>query len=89
MATTTAAVETSAVQKVADQDLEEKLGAAAILDAKRATDDEHAQTLLQALSQNRKAVMWSVLISMAIIMEGVSETRDNPEASQDTCPCPP
>ncbi|KAI0002646.1 sugar transporter-like protein [Xylariaceae sp. FL0662B] len=58
------------VQKVADQALEEKLGQAAILEAKQATDDEHAQTLVQALQQNRRAVFWSVMISMSIIMEG-------------------
>ncbi|KAI0970733.1 general substrate transporter [Xylaria arbuscula] len=58
------------VQKVADRDLEEKLGQDALLEAKQATDDEHAQTLWQALRENRRAVMWSGLISMTIIMEG-------------------
>ncbi len=58
------------MQKVVDQDLEEKLGQNAILQAKQATDDEHAQTLMQALRENRKAVFWSVMISMSIIMEG-------------------
>ncbi len=62
-------VQTSA-QKVADRDLEEKLGQDALFEAKQATDDEHAQTLWQALRENRRAVMWSVLISMTIIMEG-------------------
>lgn len=57
-------------QKVADKDLEERLGHSALQDAKQATDDEHAQTLMQALKENRKAVMWSMLISMTIIMEG-------------------
>ncbi|RWA09141.1 hypothetical protein EKO27_g5973 [Xylaria grammica] len=57
-------------QKVADRDLEEKLGHDALFEAKQATDDEHAQTLLQALRENRKAVVWSILISMTIIMEG-------------------
>lgn len=68
MATKT--IQVSHLQKVADQDLEEKLGRNAILDAKQATDDEHAQTLMQALRENRKAVFWSVMISMSIIMEG-------------------
>jgi SP family general alpha glucoside:H+ symporter-like MFS transporter len=68
MATTT--VQVSHMQKVVDQDLEEKLGQNAILQAKQATDDEHAQTLMQALRENRKAVFWSVMISMSIIMEG-------------------
>ncbi|TGJ88069.1 hypothetical protein E0Z10_g681 [Xylaria hypoxylon] len=57
-------------QKVADRDLEEKLGHDALFEAKQATDDEHTQTFFQALRENRKAVMWSVLISMTIIMEG-------------------
>lgn len=57
-------------QKEADRHLEEKLGQDALFEAKQATDDEHAQTLWQALRENRKAVMWSVLISMTIIMEG-------------------
>lgn len=63
-------VQVSSVQKVADRELEEKLGFNAIFEAKQATDEEHAQTLRQALKENRKAVMWSVLISMTIIMEG-------------------
>ncbi|KAK5632473.1 hypothetical protein RRF57_008187 [Xylaria bambusicola] len=50
--------------------LEEKLGQGALFEAKQATEDEHEQTLWQALRENRKAVMWSVLISMTIIMEG-------------------
>lgn len=63
-------VQASSVQKVADRELEEKLGHTAVLDAKQATDDEHAQTLIQGLRENRKAVFWSILISMTIIMEG-------------------
>ncbi|KAI1819049.1 sugar transporter [Xylaria intraflava] len=57
-------------QKVADRDLEEKLGQSALFEARQATEDEHSQTILQALRENRKAVMWSILISMTIIMEG-------------------
>ena len=63
-------LQVGSAQKVADQELEEKLGHNAILDAKQATDEEHAQTLLQGLRENRKAVMWSILLSMTIIMEG-------------------
>lgn len=63
-------VQISTAQKVADRDLEDKLGVSALSEAKQATDDEHAQTLFQALRENRMAVMWSVLISMTIIMEG-------------------
>ncbi|KAK8058124.1 hypothetical protein PG994_008572 [Apiospora phragmitis] len=57
-------VQVASHQKVANQELEEKLGASAILEAKQATDDEHAQTLFQALRENRMAVFWSVMISM-------------------------
>lgn len=63
-------VQVASHQKVADRELEEKLGVNAIHEAKQATDDEHAQTLFQALRENRKAVFWSVMISMSIIMEG-------------------
>ncbi|KAI0407932.1 sugar transporter [Xylaria palmicola] len=63
-------VNITTAQKVADRDLEEKLGQRALLNAKQATDDEHAQTPFQAVRENRKAVMWSILISMSIIMEG-------------------
>jgi SP family general alpha glucoside:H+ symporter-like MFS transporter len=68
MATNT--VQVSHLQKVVDQDLEEKLGQQALQQAKQATDDEHAQTLMQALRENRRAVFWSVMISLSIIMEG-------------------
>ncbi|KAF6791729.1 MFS sugar transporter [Colletotrichum sojae] len=58
------------LRKAAENEVEEKLGQSAIFEAKQASDDEHAQTLMQALSQNRKAVFWSVMISMSIVMEG-------------------
>lgn len=61
---------TSSAQKVANQELEDKLGHRAVLDAKQATEDEHAQTLWQGLRENRKAVFWSLLLSMTIVMEG-------------------
>lgn len=60
----------SGAQKAADHELEEKLGHTAVFEAKQATDDEHAQTLRQAFSQNRRAVFWSIMISMSIVMEG-------------------
>ncbi|KAK1511496.1 general alpha-glucoside permease [Colletotrichum abscissum] len=58
------------LRKAAENEVEEKLGQSAIHEAKQASDDEHAQTLRQALSENRKAVFWSVMISMSIVMEG-------------------
>lgn len=50
--------------------VEDALGYTAIEDAKNASDAEHAQTFLQAIKANRKAVFWSALISMSIVMEG-------------------
>lgn len=58
------------ITKAAANHLEETLGEGAIVDAKHASDEEHSQTLLQALKSNRKAVFWSMMISMSIIMEG-------------------
>jgi SP family general alpha glucoside:H+ symporter-like MFS transporter len=76
-------VQVSHLQKVVDQDLEEKLGQNAILQAKQATDDEHAQTFLQALRENRRAVFWSVMISMSIVMEGYASTSVVPKGCSD------
>lgn len=58
------------VEKSAAHQLEDTLGHGAIDDAKQASDEEHAQTLWQAIVANRKAVFWSMMISMTIIMEG-------------------
>lgn len=66
----TGKVQVNHLQKVVDQDLEEKLGQNALQQAKQATEDEHAQTLVQALRANHWAVFWSIMISMSIIMEG-------------------
>ncbi|KAG5752102.1 hypothetical protein H9Q69_005670 [Fusarium xylarioides] len=38
--------------------------------AKQAAEEEHNLTLLQAIRKYPKAVMWSVLLSTSIIMEG-------------------
>ena len=57
-------------EKQAANHVEDTLGQGAIVDAKHASDEEHAQTLFQALSANRKAVFWSMCISMSIVMEG-------------------
>ncbi|GFF46187.1 maltose permease MAL61 [Aspergillus udagawae] len=59
-----------ALEKSAAHHVEDTLGVGAIMEAKQATDEEHAQSLWQALRANRKAVMWSVLVSLSIIMEG-------------------
>ena len=59
-----------ALEKSAAHHLEDTLGQGAIFEARQATDEEHDQTLWKALRENRKAVAWSVLISMSIVMEG-------------------
>ncbi|KAJ5675293.1 uncharacterized protein N7477_005227 [Penicillium maclennaniae] len=59
-----------ALEKSAAHHVEDTLGHGAIVEAKHATDEEHAQTLWQGLRDNRKAVFWSALISMSIVMEG-------------------
>ncbi|KOS22528.1 Maltose permease MAL31 [Escovopsis weberi] len=58
------------ITKSAANHVEDTLGEGAVIDAKHASDEEHSQTLLQALKANRKAVLWSMLISMSIVMEG-------------------
>lgn len=39
-------------------------------EAGAATSKEHELTLRQGLKAYRKAILWSVLLSMAVIMEG-------------------
>ncbi|KAK0812155.1 hypothetical protein LTR02_000855 [Friedmanniomyces endolithicus] len=43
-------------------------------DAKLATSKEHGLTVLQGLKPYRKAIGWSVMLSMAVIMEGYDTT---------------
>ncbi|KAK2811618.1 hypothetical protein FQN50_001960 [Emmonsiellopsis sp. PD_5] len=64
------AAKNSGLEKVAAHHLEDTLGHGAIIEAKNATDEEHAQTFFQALGANRKAVFWSMVISLSIVMEG-------------------
>lgn len=55
----------------ADPDREyEKVRAFTKAEAKAANRAEREQTVTQAILQNKKAVFWSFIISMAIIMEG-------------------
>jgi len=58
------------VEKAAAHEVEERLGADAIFQAKNASDAEHSETIFQAFKNNRKAVLWSVAISMSVVMEG-------------------
>lgn len=48
----------------------EKVKAFTLAEAKAANRAEREQTVTQAFAQNKKAVFWSFVISMAIIMEG-------------------
>src|SRR5450756_35321 len=58
------------LEKIAGHHVEETLGSGALIDAKHASDEEHAQTLWQAIKANKNAVGWSVLVSMSVVMEG-------------------
>lgn len=42
----------------------------ALNDARAANQDEHSLSIGDALKQYRWAVMWSLIVSMSIIMEG-------------------
>lgn len=58
------------IEKSAASHVETIFGSGAINEAKQASDEEHSQTFWQALRANRKAVAWSMLISLSIVMEG-------------------
>lgn len=67
MATTTDNVEKAPVQQ---EHVETIPDIGDTKDARVAAEVEHATTLWQALKTNRKAALWSVLLSTTIIMEG-------------------
>ena len=48
----------------------EKLKLFSAADAQHANTAEHNLTFWQAIKSNKKAAMWSMIISMAIVMEG-------------------
>lgn len=58
------------LEKIAGHQTEEILGQGALVEAKHASDEEHAESLWQAIKANKKAVAWSVLVSMSVVMEG-------------------
>jgi SP family general alpha glucoside:H+ symporter-like MFS transporter len=60
----------SIVDKGITAQVEETLGRGAITEAKSATQAEHELTLWQAIRTHKKAVFWSAVISMSIVMEG-------------------
>ena len=57
-------------EKAAAHEVEERLGVDALIQAKNASDAEHSQTFWQALKANKKAALWSMAISLSIVMEG-------------------
>lgn len=52
------------------QQVEEVMGHNAIVEAKHASDNEHEETLKAALRNHWKAILWSMVLSMSIVMEG-------------------
>jgi hypothetical protein len=49
---------------------EQRINHVEFAEAKQAAEEEHQLTLLQAITQHPKAIIWSVLLSTSIIMEG-------------------
>lgn len=62
--------ETERIEKAAAHEVEDRLGADALFQAKHASDEEHNETIFQAFKNNRKAVGWSIAISLSVVMEG-------------------
>ena len=58
------------MEKAAAAHVEATLGASAIDDAKNASDNEHKATFWTAIKTHKRAVLWSAVISMSIVMEG-------------------
>ncbi|CAK7223781.1 hypothetical protein SBRCBS47491_005325 [Sporothrix bragantina] len=50
--------------------LQDKLGTTSVLEAKKASDAEHDESAWAAFKKNRKAVLWSIFVSMSVVMEG-------------------
>jgi len=50
--------------------VEEVFGVHAIVDAKHASDAEHNTPLMQVIKKNWKAIAWSMVMSMTVVMEG-------------------
>lgn len=65
-----AGADTVFVEKAATLHVEEHLGHGAVNDAKNASDREHEAGVWATLKKHRKAVFWSCVISMSIVMEG-------------------
>lgn len=56
--------------KFGTQQVEEVLGVNAIHDAKQASDNEHDETIRMAFKKHWPAILWSMGMSMSVVMEG-------------------
>jgi MFS transporter, SP family, general alpha glucoside:H+ symporter len=56
----------------------EKLTIEDVANAKDATDNEHKLTARQGLKAYKKAIFWSVVFSMCIVMDGYGKHHHNP-----------
>ena len=63
-------LDTPYVEKVASAHVEEKLGHGAVDEAKDASDNEHKAGFRANFKSHKKAVFWSMVISMSVVMEG-------------------
>lgn len=61
----------------------EKLNIDQVANAKDATDAEHKLTALEGLKAYKKAIFWSVVFSMCIVMDGY-DVRSFPSSSKST-----
>ncbi|CAK7199135.1 hypothetical protein SEUCBS139899_001807 [Sporothrix eucalyptigena] len=59
-----------AIEAKATLQLEERLGVTAVLEAKQASDNEHTESVAECFRIYRKAVLWSIMVSMSVVMEG-------------------
>lgn len=56
--------------KFGTQQVEEVLGVNAVHEAKNASDDEHTETVREAIRKHWPAILWSMAMSMSVVMEG-------------------
>lgn len=55
---------------VADEGLNSRMDATVLADAKAADDKEHNMTIAEGWRTHKKAILWSMALSGALIMEG-------------------
>lgn len=66
--------------------VEETLGKGAVEEARLAAQAEREATLWQSLKANKRAVFWSAVISMSIVMEGYVLSGNLPLNIRSTTP---